>query len=86
MATARQKGGVGTLPGVREINSYVQYVLGFQTGFNSQFEGVYDIFSSFGSSPAFSALYAIEPWCASHPEGTFGKAVLALATTLLKHE
>ncbi len=82
MATARQKGGAQKLPGVHEIDGFAQYILGFQTGFNSQAEGVFDIFSSFGSNPAFKALYAIEPWCASHPDKNFAQGLLALAATL----
>ena len=67
MSTARQKGGANRLPGVNEIDGFAMYVLGFQTGFNAEAEGVYDIFTSLGSDPALKALYAIEPWCASHP-------------------
>jgi hypothetical protein len=56
-------------------------VTGFQTGFNSQVDGVYDIFASIDGDPV-KALYAIEPWCAAHPEAKFGNAVLNLADTL----
>ena len=87
MATARQKGGLRTASGDREIYGFANYVLGFQTGFDSEAQGVHDIFSSFGSSPAFTVLYAIEPWCAGHPYKAFGTAVLSLAKTLQeKHE
>lgn len=39
MATARQKGGIASVAGVREIAAYSDYVLGFQTGFNSETPG-----------------------------------------------
>jgi len=82
MAIARQKGGLQTPDGVRETYGYAMYVLGFQTGFNSEAEGVFDIFSALGSVPSDKVLYAIEPWCASHPDKKFSQAVLALAGTL----
>jgi hypothetical protein len=83
MATARQKGGVESGAGGWEIVAYADYVLGFQTGFNSEAEGIYDIFESFGSSRTpFLVLYAIEPWCATHPDKTFATALLVLAQSL----
>jgi hypothetical protein len=60
------------------------YLLGFETGFNSEAEGVYDIFETLGPEPSLQALYAIEPWCASNPDKTFGKAVIALSVPRLK--
>jgi hypothetical protein len=82
MATARQSGGLQSLTGIKLIQGYVMYILGFQTGFNSQAEGVYDIWSPLGDDPANSALYAIEPWCQQHPEANFGQGVIALADKL----
>jgi hypothetical protein len=82
MATARQKGGVASAAGTQEIVAYADYVLGFQTGFNSEAEGIYDIFESFGSNSAFRVLYAIEPWCATHPDKNFATALLVLAQSL----
>jgi hypothetical protein len=83
MATARQKGGIESAVGGREIVPYADYVLGFQTGFNSEAEGVYDVFESFGTSRTpFLVLYAIEPWCASHSDKTFATALLVLAQSL----
>ena len=60
------------------IDGFVMYVAGFQTGFNSDADGVYDIFNSFGENSALKALYAIEPWCASHPDKKFSTALIAL--------
>jgi hypothetical protein len=54
----------------------------FQTGFNSEAEGIFDIFKSLGADPTLNALYAIEPWCASNPDEKFADAVLALSSTL----
>jgi hypothetical protein len=82
MATARQKGGLRSTAGVRETGAYENYVSGFQTGFNSEAEGIFDIFKSLGADPTLNALYAIEPWCASNPDKNFSDAVLALSSTL----
>jgi hypothetical protein len=82
MATARQKGGLRTVAGIQETSGYEMYLLGFETGFNSEAEGVYDIFETLGPEPSLQALYAIEPWCASNPDKTFGKAVIALSVRL----
>jgi hypothetical protein len=82
MTTARQKGGLASISGVREIDAYASYVLGFQTGFNSEAEGIYDIFQSLGDNPAVSALYAIEPWCASNPGKKFSDGLLVLSLKL----
>jgi hypothetical protein len=82
MSTARQKGGLGSISGIREIDAYAHYVLGFQTGFNSEAEGIYDIFQSLGDNPAISVLYAIEPWCASNPGKKFSDGLLVLSLKL----
>jgi hypothetical protein len=82
MATARQRGGASTSAGLLVVTGYVHYVLGFQTGFNSEAEGIYDIFASLGPDAAFNVLYAVEPWCAKHPAEKFGNALLVLAYQL----
>jgi hypothetical protein len=82
MATARQKGGLRSPAGVRETGAYENYLSGFQTGFNSEAEGIFDIFKSLGTDPTLNALYAIEPWCARNPDKKFSEAVLALSSTL----
>jgi hypothetical protein len=82
MATARQRGGLTTGSGLREVDAYASYVLGFQTGLNSEADGVYDVFKTLGSNPGVSALYAIEPWCASNPGKTFSDGLLDLALKL----
>ena len=82
MATARKKGGPTSVAGLREIAPYQYYVSGFQTGFNAEAEGVYDIFESLGHDAPDRVLSAIEPWCASHPDQTFASAVLALVQSL----
>jgi hypothetical protein len=75
MADARQRGGVATVGGVNAVTAYLHYVLGFQTGFNAEAEGVYDIFAGLGDNAGIKALYAIEPWCASNPDKNFSLAV-----------
>jgi hypothetical protein len=82
MATARQKGGLRSAAGVVEINGFVMFLSGFQTGFNSEAEDIYDIFKSLEPDEINNALYAIEPWCASNPGKNFAQAVLALSSTL----
>jgi hypothetical protein len=52
MADARQRGGVATVGGVNAVTAYLHYVLGFQTGFNAEAEGVYDIFAGLGTTRA----------------------------------
>jgi hypothetical protein len=59
MASSRQRGGATTTAGVREIDAYIHYVLGFQTGFNSEADGVYDIFQSLGTNLAYSSAKGI---------------------------
>ena len=82
MATARKKGGLTSVAGLREIAPFKYYVSGFQTGFNSEADGVYDIFESLGHDAPDRVLPAIEPCCASHPDQTFASGVLALAQSL----
>jgi hypothetical protein len=45
----------------------MEYILGFQTGYNMGAAGVYDVFDSLGEKPGFKALLAIEAWCSKHP-------------------
>jgi len=84
MATARQAGGTRSPAGAGYVWSYVDFVEGFRTGFNSENRGIFDIFAPLevGEERGFAVLYAIEPWCAQHPEAKFADAVLALAKTL----
>jgi len=84
MATARQSGGLTSVAGVRIINPFGSYVLGFQTGYNFGADGVYDVFSSFGAEGDHTnkILFAIEPWCAQHPEAKFDTALFELLKTL----
>jgi hypothetical protein len=82
MATARKRGGLMSVAGLREIAPYQYYVSGFQTGYNSEADGVYDIFESFGHDAPDRVLSEIEIWCASHPDQTFPIALLALAQSL----
>jgi hypothetical protein len=82
MATARQKGGLRSFAGVRETSPFENFLSGFQTGFNSEAEDIFDIFKPLGTDPTLNALYAIEPWCVSNPDKKFADAVLALAFTL----
>ena len=77
-----KKGGLRTVAGIQETSGYEMYLAGFETGFNSEAVGIYDIFESLGPDPTLQALYAIEPWCASNPDKTFGKAVIALSVRL----
>jgi hypothetical protein len=87
MATARQRGGLHSINGVTEVVSFLNFVEGFRTGFNSESRGIFDIFAPLESGPdaGFAVLYAIEPWCQQHPEAKFGYAVLVLAETMAKN-
>jgi hypothetical protein len=85
MATMRQRGGSKRIEGVKIIDPFVSYVAGFRTGFNSEAQGIYDIFSSLGNDAEVSALFAIEPWCAQNPDKNFATALLFLSLTLRKN-
>lgn len=84
MATARSFGSLMDIEAVLHLNGYYQYLTGFQTAFNMEAEGVFDIFGapSFGSWPTQSALIAIEPYCQNHPEALFDGALLWLVEKL----
>jgi hypothetical protein len=82
MATARKRGGLTSVAGLREIAPYQYYVYGFQTGYNSEADGVYDIFESLGHDAPDRVLSEVEAWCTSHPDQTFAIALLALAQSL----
>ncbi len=83
MQTARQAGGLGMPDGVRATISYVMYVLGFQTGFNWG-SNTYDIFGALGADPEHGnrVLFALEPYCANHPEKHFDDALFDLVKKL----
>lgn len=83
VAQARQSGGTKTVQGVTLLNPFLQYVLGFQTGFNLMNPEIYDVFAKLGDDPAGSALFAIEPYCQQHPDKRFGQGLLWLAGTLM---
>jgi len=86
MAEARQKGGLRSVSGVWEVESFLSYVLGFETGYNYSTPGVLDIFSALGPDPSFEVLYGIEPWCQRHPTIKFGEALIIFAERLRKTE
>jgi hypothetical protein len=79
MATARQLGSLKTADGLRQIDGYVNYALGFQTGFNLMALGIVDIFAKVKD---VNLLFAIEPWCKDHPDKNFSDGVIALAIKL----
>jgi len=84
MARARQVGGLQSIPGSNHVASLENYVAGFQTGVNSEPNGIADSLATLGDAPAEAALYAIEPWCADHPDEKFSSGVVALAKKLKK--
>ena len=82
MATHRQLGGMNTESGAVAVNPEIEYVLGFQTGFNLVSTSGLDIFQKISPSEGVNALYAIEPYCQQHPDKNFGQALIWLATYL----
>ena len=82
MATARLRGGLSSIEGIKFIDPYSHYVLGFQTGFNYEASGVYDIFEGFGVSPALNVLIAVEVRCAKNPTEKFSEALLVTTESL----
>jgi hypothetical protein len=86
MATFRQRGGFRVVAAAGAIDPWLGYAFGFQTGFNSEADGIFNIFASLASpgdsDGAVNALYAIEPWCASNPDKTFATALVVLAYRL----
>lgn len=85
MARARQAGGVSSPHGVNAITNFMNYVLGFQTGYNLMSNGVFDIFAKIDVQH-FDALFAIEAWCKDHPAAKFSDGVIALADKLAEKE
>lgn len=75
MTTARQM-GFNTPAGTQEISSYVMYVLGFQTGYNWQALGVYDVFAAFGDRPGIEVLFGVERVCEQTPAEIFRDALM----------
>jgi hypothetical protein len=85
MATMRQSGGSNKIEGVKIISPFVMYVAGFRTGFNSEAQGIFDVFKALGEDAEVNALYAIEPWCAKNPDKNFATGLLVLGGTLRKN-
>jgi hypothetical protein len=81
---AQIAGGFRTAEGADIINSYVMYVLGFQTGYNLAAEGTYDIFANWGDNPSERALFWVNKWCQENPSKVFGQGVIEMAETLKK--
>ena len=84
-ATARQQSRFETLPVGSTINLFMQYVLGFTTGFNMSKDGVSHIFRSFGQNHGLKVLLAIEPWRARNPTKSFDEALFHIVW-MLRHE
>jgi hypothetical protein len=82
MATARQRGGLESYAGVPVINPFIEYIAGFQTGYNLGAPGVYDVFETLGEKPVSKALFTIEAWCSKHPEADFDDGIFDLLRTL----
>lgn len=80
LSQAQLRGGLTSAPGAYTMNSYSNYILGFQTGYNISHLGEKDIFSEIGGvNPSNKALFLIEDWCKKNPEKRFGEAVIKLA-------
>jgi predicted RNA-binding protein with TRAM domain len=75
---------LNSMAGIREINGFVQFVSGAQTGFNYEHDGYVNILEPLKPDELYNALYAIEPWCAANPERDFGVGVLTLMERLRK--
>jgi hypothetical protein len=90
MATMRQQGGVNTQGSISTsaaattLSPWIGYAAGFQTGFNSEAKGVYDIFASLGdvSAQLINVLYATESICGQNPKLSFSEALLTLASRI----
>lgn len=82
LATVRQHGGPGGLEGAKIVSPFLAYVHGFQTGYNSEADGVYDIFHALGENAGIDVLYAIEPWCAKNPDKAFATGLLVISRIL----
>ncbi len=78
IARANVVGGINSIKGSRVISSYINYILGFQTGHNSSHLGKKDVLKKFGSTPTNKLLPLIEEWCKSNPEENFGNALVTV--------
>lgn len=77
----RQKGGNTSVAGVMEIDAFGSYVYGFQTGFNMESPGVYDILAPLNGDMN-ATMDWLESWCQKNPTKRFGMGVVRLAETL----
>lgn len=83
MALARQRGGIKSPGGVQVVHQFIQYVLGFRTGFNMAWPGVYDAFAPMGNEDVGNkSIVYIESWCANHPASGFDDGIFELLKTL----
>ena len=82
LSQADAVGGINSLEGIRKVSSFMNYLLGFQTGHNSSHLGKKDVFERFGDTPTNKLLFLTQDWCAKNPTKTFGNAVVAIANEI----
>ena len=69
--------GINSIAYVNEMQGYVMYLLGFQTGYNVSASDTCDIFPSVKDD--YALLSWAENYCRANPSGRFANAVVALS-------
>jgi hypothetical protein len=75
--------GLSTLPGIRRVENFVSYALGYYTRYNEDIPGVYDILDGVrGDNLHVSLLTILDNWCADNPTADFNDALDESVRTL----
>lgn len=74
--------GLGTVEYVSQTQGFMNYVVGFQTGYNMQTPNTCDIFAHVSSD---QVLAWAENWCRANPLLKFGGGMIALAKERYKY-
>ena len=77
---AELSGGLGSIAGINIINAYMNYTLGFQTGYNPSHLGKKDVFEKFGTPPTNKILPLVGEWCEKNLDKNFGNGLVAVVT------
>ena len=82
MASVTREGGLNSIGGANIINPYMQYLIGFQTGYNMGKPGPYDVLAPLEEDAHNKALVWIDAWCTRNPELNFDLGIFALVKVL----
>lgn len=83
VAAARQM-GLTTAKGLGHVNEFVQYALGFYTGYTSVADNVWDILAEIrGDNMHIAIITMLYPYCQSYPTDDFDNALFDTIYQLL---